>query len=279
MCHWLPRKWWDRESAGQHGDGAVGGIRTWFSIAVAGMKHIAGEMVFTQSIAGVLASLVVNVTTGSLEGWGVLLERVGGLHQHWDNFMHIGGHGITCLLPGGSVSVATVFLFLLSTTPRIWSPSVHLTWQVELQRFLGKVLAMGFESHIYHRYVHSQNLNLVVRSLRGTKRNLAVDPPVVEDFTLRAKHVGGSSNQSMTLLSQQKGLDSRVTMATLLLHREAHKKLMGGARAISVMWDPATYSNKSWNLGLMARLVGGWEVACDLVPKVTVNVCTCLFVF
>jgi hypothetical protein len=71
----------------------------------------------------------------------------------------------------------------------------------------------------------------------------------------------------VALSGGRKDLDHKVVAATVVLGRRAAHETMAGARQIAMNWDPATYSNQSFNMGLICRtdVVGK---TCDLVPKV-----------
>ena len=61
-------------------------------------------------------------------------------------------------------------------------------------------------------------------------------------------------------------MDARITYSLVTVYRSKCQQLFRGCRAVSVAWDPGTYSNVSWNMGLMAA-TGEQCFACDLVPK------------
>ena len=140
------------------------------------------------------------------------------------------------------------------------------SWEYEVVCFLNRALAIGIESFILFTNVAVDARDASLKIMRGRKRRLAFTRPMIVAASRRARAIGGSSNTVFKMYTGERGLDARITYSLVTVYRSKCQQLFRGCRAVSVSWDPGTYSNVSWNMGLMAA-TGEQCFACDLVPK------------
>ena len=69
-------------------------------------------------------------------------------------------------------------------------------------------------------------------------------------------------------LQRQKALDSMINTTYARLHRQKSQTAMRDAKLFSCQWDPGTYSNKNWFIGILATIDKAANIAVDLCPKV-----------
>ena len=72
----------------------------------------------------------------------------------------------------------------------------------------------------------------------------------------------------MRLITGRSGLDTELSRCLVHLQKERCRAALAGSRVVTMSWDPGTYSNKSWNIGIIAALDKSPQIACDLIPKV-----------
>jgi len=167
-------------------------------------------------------------------------------------------------------SIVNILLYLLHTAdPGFWYLTRKPGDRLQAVVFLFRILGVGMELYMYHVYIPS-NPSEPAQTLRTEKgrRHLAYDE-VLRSLEV-ARDVGGSSNTVMRARTGRRDLDQTISRITCVLHRERMKEAFAGKRTLTLQWDPGTYSNKSWNVGLAATTCCniGAETSGDLAPKV-----------
>ena len=265
MLPWLLHRWcWAENQGSSPRDSSVVCLRTWLTHSLIGLRAVRGPMSFTTFFDGGLHTFRIDFEHATIEHWAGILERVPSVQEQWRKFMQ-GDSVFARLRPEATGDAACILLSRMGH--RFWKyTEATPSWEYEVVCFLNRALAIGVESLILFTNVAVGARDASFKIMRGRKRRLAFTRPTIEAAVRRARAIGGSSNTVIKMYTGERGLDARITYSLVTVYRSKCQQLFRGCRAVSVAWDPGTYSNVSWNMGLMAA-TGEQCFACDLVPK------------
>ena len=219
----------------------------------------------TVEICGASLSFAV-LDHGMLRAGNDIFARVEALACEWDECAKEPLFGRR-IAPCGRGTCVDWFCFLTWLNLRkglLWRGGVA-DWPMLLLRALSRLLAYGVERFIYYVYMPRMNGWEALAPLRAQVRSRRMATSTRERIMRTAYMLGGSSRTAVAALSNRLGEDWELTHKLVHLNRRLSLEAMRGSRRISVAWDPATYSGKSFNVGVMYSLDKG--VATNLLPK------------